>query len=130
MRPLSGIHQMIPEPTSMFALFQPCRKTDPSGDLDHLENDLASVPTALWTASTALSARGPHARTVHQLSAKTLLALADEVIESCRLVTLRVNSWRRSNSIAFRAKRTFNKSRLQNRTYEYAPLSAFNFHGN
>jgi hypothetical protein len=34
----------------------------------------------------------------------------------------RVVSRRRSNSVAFGAKRTFSKPRLQNRIYEYAPL--------
>jgi hypothetical protein len=33
----------------------------------------------------------------------------------------RVNLWRRSNSVAFGAKRTFSEQRLPNRIYEYAP---------
>jgi hypothetical protein len=35
-------------------------------------------------------------------------------------------SWRRSNSAAFGAKRTFNEPRCQNRIYEYAPQADLN----
>jgi hypothetical protein len=34
---------------------------------------------------------------------------------------IRVISWRRSNSVAFGAKRTFSEQRLPIRFYEYAP---------
>jgi hypothetical protein len=47
--------------------------------------------------------------------------LSFEPRERCRLLALRVVSRRRSNSVAFGAKRTFSEPRLQNRIYEYAP---------
>jgi hypothetical protein len=43
------------------------------------------------------------------------------------LLALRVISQRRSNSVAFGAKRTFSEPRLLNRIYEYAPAECGDF---
>jgi hypothetical protein len=42
-------------------------------------------------------------------------------VGTCLQLAHRVNLWRRSNSVAFGAKRTFSEQRLPNRIYEYAP---------
>jgi hypothetical protein len=46
----------------------------------------------------------------------------------CLFMALRVISRRRSNSVAFGAKRTFSEERLLNRIYEYAKVPMTRVH--